>query len=617
MTEITPRLLSLFRAAGARTNVPWEVLAGLAWEQSRDGTRAPGETVTRDGWRSGGPAPVTPVSEGAAMTASMLARPDLGAPMDAVPQVLPKLVPPITQPGYGMWLLTSPSALGDAPQNVADTVHDMAALLAREAERGKGGLPAATLESADFATSVVAQTGWAKIIGGLPVLLQDGSAGGAGASAGGAGASPGGATAAIAHGIGYVASSGCTAGSGGDSPTILGTAQASETQTLAWYGSQGWYAPTVNSETVAQVVHDYYTAGAAEGVRADWAFVQAVLETGGFRNQDTAINNFAGIGHPDWARSGMPFPSVAAGVTGHIQLLKRVAVGNGAALILPVALGLPTWGGSTALTWAGLASNWASSPDYALSLDTLHQEVVGGAPPGPCGLAPPGAGPGPSPTGPSGTTELASSGPPAPAAPARPPRSAGPAPVPATTGPLPTSPSTHPPDPPPVTAPPPSTVPTPGNGAPTLPPGISATMARTLTFALAQLGKPGATGGAGPDAWDIAGLAQAAYRSAKVSIPSDAAGQAQVGMAVAGIEQAAPGDLVFANINGSAPTLVGISLDEGLIITVPAGGDVGTVARSKWSDKHLSLRRVVNAAGDPLPIRPAKPPPVTVTVPMP
>lgn len=474
--------------------------------------------------------------------------------------------------------------------------------------------PATSPTPSSAAPSLSATT---EIIGGLPVLLQDGSSGGAGASSGGVGASPGAATAAIAHAIGYVASSGCTAGSGGDSPTILGTAQASETQTLAWYGSQGWYAPTVNAETVAQVVHDYYTAGAAEGVRADWAFVQAVLETGGFRNRDTAMNNFAGIGHPDWAPSGMPFPSVAAGVTGHIQLLKRVAVGNSAALILPVALDLPTWGGRTALTWAGLASNWASSPDYALSLDTLHQEVVGGAPPGPCGLAPPGAGPGPSPSGSSGTAELASSGPPAPVGPARPPPSAPPAPVPATTGPLPTSPSTRPPNPPPMTASPPSTVPTPGNGPPTLPPGISATMARTLTFALAQLGKPGATGGTGPDAWDIAGLAQAAYRSAKVSIPSDAAGQAQVGMAVAGIEQAAPGDLVFANTNGSAPTLVGISLDEGLIITVPAGGDVDTVARSKWSDKHLSVRRVVNAAGDPLPIRPAKLPPVTVTVPTP
>lgn len=624
-TEIAPRLLSLFRAAGAQTRVPWEVLAGLAWEQSRDGTRAPGETLTRNGWRARSPAPVTSVSDREPMTASLLAGPGLGGLVDAVPQVLPELVPPITQPGYGMWLLTSPTALGDDPQNVADTVHDMATLLARDADRGKGGLPGAALESGDFATSAAAQAGWAKIIGGLPVVLQDGSSGGAGPSSGRAGGSSRSATEAIAHAIGYVAPPGCTPGSGADSPTILGPAQASETQTLAWYDSQGWYAPTVNSEPVTQIVHDYYSAGAAEGVRADWAFVQAVLETGGFRNQDTAMNNFAGIGHPDWAPSGMPFPSVAAGVTGHIQLLKRVAVGNGAALTLPLAPGLPTWGGREATTWAGLASNWASAPDYATSLDTLHQEVVGGAPPGPCALAPPGARPGTSPSAPSGRTELASSAPAATVAPVGPAASGLRAPVPPTTGPPRTSPAPHPPGTPPGTAPPPSTVPGAGDGRPSLPTGISATMARTLTFALAQLGKHWAAGGSGPDVWDPDGLAQAAYRSAKVSIPSDAPGQAQVGMAAAGIEQAAPGDLIFApgsttagsNISGSAPALLGIYLDHGLIITVPAGGVVGTVARSQWSDKQLSVRRVVNASGDPLPIPPSAPPPVTVTVPAP
>ena len=50
VAQIAPSLLELFRAAGLSTGVPWEVLAGLAWEQTRNGTQAPGETVTRLDW---------------------------------------------------------------------------------------------------------------------------------------------------------------------------------------------------------------------------------------------------------------------------------------------------------------------------------------------------------------------------------------------------------------------------------------------------------------------------------------------------------------------------------------------------------------------------------------
>jgi len=65
------------------------------------------------------------------------------------------------------------------------------------------------------------------------------------------------------------------------------------------------------------------------------AFAQAVLETGDFTNSDTAINNFAGIGHFDGTASGSPFPNPIIGVRAQIQLLKKLALGNDAPLANP------------------------------------------------------------------------------------------------------------------------------------------------------------------------------------------------------------------------------------------------------------------------------------------
>ena len=118
--------------------------------------------------------------------------------------------------------------------------------------------------------------------------------------------------------------------------------------------------------------------GTAEGVRPEVAFVQAVVETGGFTNDDSRrLNNFAGIGHCDTCASGMAFPSVAIGVDAQIQLLHRVVDGNGAALTRPVVA--PTWGGRQASDLAGLAGNWASSPIYAETLASTLGSLLASA----------------------------------------------------------------------------------------------------------------------------------------------------------------------------------------------------------------------------------------------
>ncbi|MBX3283705.1 MAG: glucosaminidase domain-containing protein, partial [Actinobacteria bacterium] len=93
----------------------------------------------------------------------------------------------------------------------------------------------------------------------------------------------------------------------------------------------GWFRTTSYRPRVSTPIEDYarwfIDEGRAEGIRGDIAFAQAVLETGGFANDDTVnANNFSGIGHCDTCASGWRFPSPEMGVRAQIQLLKSYAV---------------------------------------------------------------------------------------------------------------------------------------------------------------------------------------------------------------------------------------------------------------------------------------------------
>jgi cell wall-associated NlpC family hydrolase len=499
---------------------------------------------------------------------------------------------------------------------VARTINDMADLMARQAAQGAGQVPASVLEGADVTTSAAARQGWANVIAGLPIVHLHSP-----------GAAPPG-PAAVAQAVAYAAPAAPTACAVGPdaagSVTILGPAQTGEAQTVAWYQSQG-YPDVVNGIPATQVIGDYYTAAAAEGVRADWAFIQAVLETGGFQNSDTAINNFAGIGHPDNALSGLAFPSVADGVTAQIQLLKRVALGNGTPFALPAAPGLPAWGGRQATTWSELASNWASAPDYGTSLRNLHAQL--GTGPGPIAACsnPPSS---PQPAAVESLVAALFAATPSAEAASNPSSTpggtatTGPPPAPGSPGPVgpgrgggppPTVPGRPPP--PPTTVPPPATTPPTTDPGPT-PPGLTAAQQKVLGFAQARLGKPWADAGVGPTAWDVSHLVAAAFQAAGVTVAADAASQARAGTSVASLDQAQPGDLIFAQppatVTGTSPVAVeGIYLGNGTVLVVPANGTVSTLPVTAWKASHLTVRRILGA---PAPA-PAPTPAPTTTVP--
>ncbi|MER7224557.1 C40 family peptidase [Streptomyces rubradiris] len=91
---------------------------------------------------------------------------------------------------------------------------------------------------------------------------------------------------------------------------------------------------------------------------------------------------------------------------------------------------------------------------------------------------------------------------------------------------------------------------------------------KAVAFARAQLGKPCVWGAAGPGSYDGAGLTQAAWKSAGVTLPRTAPQQAGVGIPVPPAE-ARPGDLVFFRDDAGH---VGLCTGNGMMIHAPRPG---------------------------------------------
>jgi hypothetical protein len=154
--------------------------------------------------------------------------------------------------------------------------------------------------------------------------------------------------------------------------TILGPNTATAKQILNFWGSRG--QPSKLKDTIQNVIGWYLSEGKAQNVRGDVAFAQAIWETGYFTNDDTSLNNYAGIGHPVSAPSGLDFSSPQNGVRAQIQLLYRVVQGNSAPLAEPVVA--PTWGGKNVPTWAGLGGNWAADTTYPKDIMSVYGQIL-------------------------------------------------------------------------------------------------------------------------------------------------------------------------------------------------------------------------------------------------
>ncbi|MEV6025868.1 NlpC/P60 family protein [Streptomyces sp. NPDC052036] len=99
-------------------------------------------------------------------------------------------------------------------------------------------------------------------------------------------------------------------------------------------------------------------------------------------------------------------------------------------------------------------------------------------------------------------------------------------------------------------------------------PGYDTKYAKAVAFARAQIGRPCLWGAAGPESYDAAGLTQAAWRAAGVTLPRAARDQSVVGTVVPLID-IQPGDLVFFNPDAGH---VGLSTGNGMMIHAPGPG---------------------------------------------
>jgi hypothetical protein len=180
--------------------------------------------------------------------------------------------------------------------------------------------------------------------------------------------------------------------SGGGAPSgsvgVMGSADVDAARLARWFrGRQpqpsGSYQATVPVETLAQL---YIEEGAAEGVKGDVAFVQAIVETGWFRFGGSVPawkNNFAGIGATDTNPAPATFPDARTGVRAQIQHLRAYADPGATSCSVPplhrpcvdprFALVVPK---GKAATWNQMGNgNWATSSTYASSILNLYREA--------------------------------------------------------------------------------------------------------------------------------------------------------------------------------------------------------------------------------------------------
>lgn len=170
--------------------------------------------------------------------------------------------------------------------------------------------------------------------------------------------------------------------------SIVGPSTLTAEQLTAWFVT--YNGGSADTDRIGELAGLYIEEGTAIGVRGDVAFVQAVLETGGFRF--TGSHNYAGIGHCDSCPRGFGFASARQGVRAQVQLLRAYADRDVTPELLPGGtvpgvdvsnLGVK----GCCVTWWGLTGVWATALHYGGSILKLYEaatdHAAANAPPAP------------------------------------------------------------------------------------------------------------------------------------------------------------------------------------------------------------------------------------------
>ena len=165
---------------------------------------------------------------------------------------------------------------------------------------------------------------------------------------------------------------------------VMGPATLTADQMVAWFDSQG-YRPRLSNTSVSELAQIYLEEGGAEGVRGDFAFAQAVVETGGFSAADD--NNYSGLGWCDGCARGIVVPVPATASAAQIQLLLNYADAGSRAANLHNPLSPYVWRSEAAFdsyfakgwapTWSDMGhGNWATDPNYSGKVIGVYRSMV-------------------------------------------------------------------------------------------------------------------------------------------------------------------------------------------------------------------------------------------------
>ena len=163
--------------------------------------------------------------------------------------------------------------------------------------------------------------------------------------------------------------------------TITGESKATESQAVAFLKKNT--KDMKLKSTPEEIVRYYYEESAKEGIRADLALCQALLETGYFKFGGTVKpgqNNFCGLGTTSKSVAGAVFKTPEIGVRAHIQHLLAYSTEREpkTGIVDPrydlVHKMRKSSGYLT--TWHSLNGNWAMSNEYSEKIFDLHSKML-------------------------------------------------------------------------------------------------------------------------------------------------------------------------------------------------------------------------------------------------
>lgn len=172
--------------------------------------------------------------------------------------------------------------------------------------------------------------------------------------------------------------------------TVMGDSELTGDQISAWFIARGVHYQLSGDTTIGELADLFVEEGAAEHVRGDIAFAQAILETGSFGH--ATDNNYGGIGACDSCNGEIAFPTPRDGVRGQIQMLKNYADPGSRASNLANPPSAPIYGSDPVSsanaydtffakgrvpTWNLMGNgNWATAPEYAPKVLGLYFDML-------------------------------------------------------------------------------------------------------------------------------------------------------------------------------------------------------------------------------------------------